>query len=41
MVAAFPTRTSTPTVWEPAFSDGRSSAAGSKVLATDKDTPIY
>ena len=28
-------------VWEPAFSDGQKAVPGSKVLATDKDTPIY
>src|ERR1700730_16457135 len=28
-------------VWEPAFSDGQKAVPGSKVLATDKATPIY
>ena len=28
-------------VWEPAFTDGQKAVAGAKVLATDKDTPIY
>jgi len=28
-------------VWDPAFSDGQKAVPGSKVLATDKDTPIY
>ena len=28
-------------VWEPAFSDGQKAVPGAKVLATDKDTPIY
>ena len=27
--------------WEPIFSDGQKAVPGSKVLATDKDTPIY
>jgi ABC-type nitrate/sulfonate/bicarbonate transport system substrate-binding protein len=28
-------------VWDPAFTDGQKAVPGSKVLATDKDTPIY
>ena len=27
--------------WEPAFSDGHKAVPGSKILATDKETPIY
>ena len=42
MVAAFANKNiDAYCVWEPAFSDGQKAVAGSKVLATDKDTPIY
>ena len=42
MVAAFTNKNiDAYCVWEPAFSDGQKAVAGSKVLATDKDTPIY
>jgi ABC-type nitrate/sulfonate/bicarbonate transport system substrate-binding protein len=42
MVAAFANKNiDAYCVWEPAFSDGQKGAPGSKVLATDKDTPIY
>ena len=42
MVAAFANKNiDAYCVWEPAFSDGQKAVPGSKVLATDKDTPIY
>jgi NitT/TauT family transport system substrate-binding protein len=42
MVAAFTNKNiDAYCVWEPAFSDGQKAVPGSKVLATDKDTPIY
>ena len=42
MVAAFSNKNiDAYCVWEPAFSDGQKAVPGSKVLATDKDTPIY
>jgi len=42
MVAAFANKNiDAYCVWEPAFSDGQKAVAGAKVLATDKDTPIY
>src|SRR5215472_15962689 len=41
MVAAFANKNiDAYCVWEPAFSDGQKAVPGSKVLATDKDTPI-
>ena len=42
MVAAFANKNiDAYCVWEPAFSDGQKAVPGSRVLATDKDTPIY
>ena len=42
MVAAFTNKNiDAYCVWEPAFSDGQKAVPGSKVLATDKETPIY
>jgi ABC-type nitrate/sulfonate/bicarbonate transport system substrate-binding protein len=42
MVAAFANKNiDAYCVWEPAFSDGQKAVPGAKVLATDKDTPIY
>src|SRR5215470_4701178 len=42
MVAAFTNKNiDAYCVWEPAFTDGQKAVPGSKVLATDKDTPIY
>ena len=42
MVAAFTNKNiDAYCVWEPVFSDGQKAVPGSKVLATDKDTPIY
>jgi NitT/TauT family transport system substrate-binding protein len=42
MVAAFTNKNiDAYCVWEPVFSEGQKAVPGSKVLATDKDTPIY
>ena len=42
MVAAFANKNiDAYCVWEPAFTDGQKAVPGSRVLATDKDTPIY